>query len=412
MPKVARELSAIAVKRLTKPGLHAVGGVSGLQLQVTKTGARSWVLRTIIGAKRRDIGLGGYPDVTLAQARDKARDTKETIQQGIVPVAQRRAVRTALIAAQATNKTFDECAEQFLIKKTTEFSNPKHATQWRNTLATYASPVIGKLPVEAVELPHILKILEPLWGEKTETATRLRGRIEAVLAYATVSKYRTGDNPARWQGNLDAVLPKPAKLKKVKHHKAIPWQEIGAFVESLRQRSGTGAKALEFTVLTAARSGEVRGALWDEIDLATKTWTIPAERMKTNKEHTVPLCDDALTLLESLPRFAGNELVFPGARGSILSDVALTKPIRAIGSDATAHGFRSTFRDWCAKSTNYPNEVAEMALAHTVSNAVERAYRRGDLLAKRVRLMADWCRYINTTPTAKGEVVAIRGVMP
>ena len=236
--------------------------------------------------------------------------------------------------------------------------------------------------------------------------------IEAVLAYATVSKYRTGDNPARWQGNLDAVLPKPAKLKNVKHHKAIPWQEIGAFVESLRQRSGTGAKALEFTVLTAARSGEVRGALWDEIDLATKTWTIPAERMKTNKEHTVPLCDDALTLLESLPRFAGNELVFPGARGSILSDVALTKPIRAIGSDATAHGFRSTFRDWCAESTNYPNEVAEMALAHTVSNAVERAYRRGDLLAKRVRLMADWCRYINTTPTAKGEVVAIRGVMP
>tara|TARA_B110000503_G_C7131389_1_gene406947 strand:- start:572 stop:1810 length:1239 start_codon:yes stop_codon:yes gene_type:complete len=409
MPKVARELKAVEVKRLTKPGLHAVGGVSGLQLQVNKTGARSWVLRSKVGAKRKDIGLGGFPDVTLAQAREKARTTKEMIQQGLDPVAERKAARTALIAAQATNKTFDQCAEQFLIKKNTEFSNPKHATQWRNTLATYASPVIGRLPVDTVELPHILKILEPLWGEKTETAARLRGRIEAVLAYATVSKYRTGDNPARWQGNLDAVLPKPGRLKKVQHHKAIVWQEIGSFVQSLRERKGTGAKALEFTILTAARSGEVRGALWDEIDVATKTWTIPAERMKTNKEHTVPLCDDALTLLESLPRFEGNRLVFPGARGGILSDVALTKPIRAIGSDATAHGFRSTFRDWCAESTNYPNEVAEMALAHTVSNAVERAYRRGALLAKRVRLMADWCRYINTPPTAPGEVVAIRG---
>jgi len=407
MPKVAKELKAVEVKRLIKPGLHAVGGVSGLHLQVTKTGARSWILRTKVGAKRRDIGLGGYPDVPLVQAREKARAAKELIQQGIDPVAEKKAVRTALIAAQATNKTFDECAEQFLIKKTTEFSNPKHADQWRNTLATYASPVIGKLAVDAVELPHILKILEPLWQEKTETATRLRGRIEAVLAYATVSKYRSGDNPARWQGNLDAVLPKPGKLKKVKHHKAIPWQEIGPFVQSLRERKGTGAKALEFTILTAARSGEVRGALWDEIDLANKTWTIPADRMKTSKEHMVPLCDDALTILASLPRFAGNELVFPGARGGILSDVGLTKPIRAIGSDATVHGFRSTFRDWCAESTSYPNEVAEMALAHTVSSAVERAYRRGNLLAKRARLMRDWCRYINS-PVSSGEVVGIR----
>ena len=407
MPKVAKELKAVEVKRLIKPGLHAVGGVSGLHLQVSKTGARSSVLRTIVGAKRKDVGLGGYPDVPLVQAREKARAAKELIQQGIDPVANRKAVRMALIAAQATNKTFDECAEQFLIKKTTEFSNPKHADQWRNTLATYASPVIGKLAVDAVELPHILKILEPLWQEKTETATRLRGRIEAVLAYATVSKYRSGDNPARWQGNLDAVLPKPGKLKKVKHHKAIPWQEIGPFVQSLRERKGTGAKALEFTILTAARSGEVRGAKWDEIDLANKTWTIPADRMKTSKEHMVPLCDDALSILASLPRFAGNELVFPGARGGILSDVGLTKPIRAIGSDATVHGFRSTFRDWCAESTSYPNEVAEMALAHTVSSAVERAYRRGNLLAKRARLMRDWCRYINS-PVSSGEVVGIR----
>ncbi len=406
MPKKAKELSATEVRRLTKPGLHAVGGVAGLLLQVTPKGARSWILRTMVGSKRRDIGLGGFPDVTLALARENARETKEKIKQGIDPVAERKAARAALIAAQAKDFTFDQCVEKFLKKKTKEFSNPKHAAQWSSTLKTYASPVIGRLPVNVVELPHILKILEPIWQDKTETATRLRGRIESVLAYATVSKYRTGDNPARWKGNLDAVLPKPTKIKKVKHHKAIPWQEISPFIQSLRERKGTGAKALEFTILTATRSGEVRGALWDEIDLQTNTWTVPAGRMKTNKEHTIPLCDDAVKLLENLPRFEDNKLIFPGARGGILSDVALTKPIRAMGSDATVHGFRSTFRDWCAESTNYPNEVAEMALAHTISNAVEKAYRRGDLIAKRTNLMRDWCKYLNATAMS-GDVIGI-----
>lgn len=409
MPIKAKELGPLDVKRITDPGLHAVGGVAGLHLQVTKTGARSWILRATVGSKRRDIGLGGFPDVTLAQAREKAREAREHIQQGIDPIEQKKAVKAALMAANAKNITFDEAARQFLKSKTREFSNPKHTQQWNSTLSTYASPIIGRLPVDKVELAHIVKILEPLWETKTETATRLRGRIEGVLAYATASGFREGDNPARWKGNLDAVLPKPGKIKKVKHHRALPWQEVGGFMAQLRERDGMAARALELLVLTATRSGEVRGAAWPEIDLQAKTWTIPAERMKAGKEHVVPLCTDAVKLLKALPRFEGTDLIFPSARGGMLSDMTLGKVLKLMGVDATAHGFRSTFRDWCAEQTNYPRDVAEMALAHTIPSAVERAYRRGDLLTKRTRLMADWCRFINT-PAQAGEVVPIQGV--
>jgi integrase len=418
MPKKAKELPPIEVKRLTKPGLHAVGGVDGLLLQVSPTGARSWILRYTTGEvryskagkpykARKDAGLGAYPTVTLAQARERARELKEQLWQGVDPIERRKAARAAVLVANAKTITFDECSRQFLKGKTAEFSNPKHAAQWESTLRDYASPVIGKLPVAEVTLPLIVKILEPIWQTKTETATRVRGRIEAVLAWATVSGYREGDNPARWGGNLDAVLPKPGKLKKVKHHAALPWQEINDFMMKLRQRQGMADRCLEFTILTGLRSGEVRGAKWEEIDFNAKTWTVPAERMKMGKPHTVPLCEDAITLLEQLPRFEGNDLVFPGARGGVLSDVGLTKPIRAMGYDVTVHGFRSTFRDWMAESTNYPHHVAEMALAHTIGNAVEKAYRRGDLLAKRVNLMRDWCRYINS-PAKSAEVVGIR----
>ena len=409
MPKKAKELEAIQVKRLTNPGLHAVGGVAGLLLQVTHTGARSWILRTMVGAKRRDIGLGGFPDVTLAIAREKAREAKEMIKHGIDPVEQRKAARGALMAAQAKGVSFDECAQQFIKSKTVEFSNLKHAAQWANTLRDYASPLIGRLPVAEVELAHIVKVLEPIWRTKTETATRVRGRIESVLAWATVSGYREGDNPARWKGNLDAVLPKPAKLKNVQHHKALPWQNMSDFMEKLRQRQGMAARCLEFTILTGLRSGEVRGAKWQEIDLQANKWTVPAERMKMKKTHIVPLCDDAVKLLEQLPKFKDNELVFPGTRGGVLSDVGVTKPIRAMGYDVTVHGFRSTFRDWIAESTSYPHHVQEMALAHAVGNAVERAYRRGDLLAKRTNLLCDWCKFINS-PARSGEVVGIREV--
>lgn len=408
MPKVAKELSAVEVRRLDNPGIHAVGGVSGLLLQVTDTGARSWILRTKIGPRRREIGLGGFPEVPLAMARDKAREAKELIRQGVDPIAQRRAARTALIAADGKAITFKEAAEKFLTSKTVEFKNAKHAAQWGSTLETYAYPVIGNLPVDAVELAHVVKVLEPIWTAKTETATRLRGRIESVLSWATVSGFRSGDNPARWRGNLDAVLPKPNKLKNVQHHAAVPWREVSSFMVKLRKRDGMAARALEFLILTAARSGEVRGATWDEIDLERKVWTVPAERMKAGKEHVAPLCDDAIALLKELPRLDDSDLVFHAPRGGQLSDMTLAAVMRRMKVAATPHGFRSTFRDWTAEATAYPHEVCEMALAHSVGSAVERAYRRGDLFVKRARLMTDWSEFLNMPADASGDVVAIR----
>lgn len=405
MPKVAKELSATEVRRL-KPGLHAVGGAAGLLMNVKSSGARSWILRTKVGDRRRDYGLGGFPSVTLQGAREKAREWREQIEKGIDPAEARKAAKDALRSAHAKRLTFDQAAQRFLASKAREFRNAKHTAQWQSTLEAYASPIIGKLPVDAVELAHIVKILEPIWEEKTETATRLRGRIESVLAWATVSGFRQGDNPARWRGNLDAILPKPSKLKKVQHHRAIPWQEAGAFVHSLRQRDGIAARALEFLILTAARSGEVRGATWDEIDMEAKTWMIPKERMKAQKEHTVPLCADAVKLLKALPRIEGSPYVFPAPRGGALSDMTLAAVMKRMNVDATPHGFRSTFRDWCAEHTNYPREVAEKALAHQIPNPVERAYRRGDLMVKRARLMNEWSRFLNTLE-AGGKVVSI-----
>lgn len=406
MPRIAKELSAVEVRRLSEPGRHPVGGVPGLLLHVRASGAKSWILRTMVGSKRRDIGLGGFPAVPLTDARQKARNMRELIEQGIDPVEQRRAARQALIDAQVTSLTFDKAAEKFLAGKRHEFRNPKHAAQWESTLRTYASPIIGKLSVDAIELPHIIKILEPIWTTKTETASRLRGRIEAVLAWATVGGYRSGDNPARWQGHLDAVLPKPSRVARVQHHRALPIDEMGAFMADLRQREGMGAKALEFLILTAARSGQVRGATWDEIDLKARLWIVPAERMKAGKEHRVPLSGAAIELLEALPRREDSPYVFSAPRGGMLSDMTLSALMRRMKADAVPHGFRSTFRDWCAERTNYPSAVAEMALAHTIDNKVEAAYRRGDLLERRQRLMADWAKFCNTVQTS-GDVVPI-----
>lgn len=406
MPKRARELSAVETKRLTVPGRHAVGGVSGLLLYVRPGGARSWILRTMVGGKRRDIGLGRYPDVPLGGARERARGALEQIHQGADPVERRAAARSALAAARASRITFDEAARKCVAAKAHEFRNKKHAAQWATTLHTYASPVIGSLPVAEVELSHIVTILEPIWTTKTETATRLRQRIEAVLAWATVGGYRQGENPARWKGHLDAVLPKPRKVKKVRHHKAIQWQEVGRFVAELRHREGISARALEFLILTAARSGEVRGATWDEIDLDRRLWTIPANRIKAGKEHRVPLSDEALTLLKALPHVHGCNYVFPAPRGGALSDMSLSAVMKRMGADAVPHGFRSTFRDWCAENTAYPREVCEMALAHAIPDKVEAAYRRGDLMAKRTRLMNEWARFCALVPS--GRVVGIR----
>jgi len=410
MPKKAKELGPLDVKRLVEPGLHAVGGVAGLHLQILPSGGRSWVLRIVIGGKRREVGLGGFPDVPLALAREKAREVREAVQQGRDPIAERAAARSALAAQRGAEITFDECAEKFISAKSAEWKNAKHVAQWSATLTTYASPVVGTMQVRDIELSHIVKILEKddFWTTKTETASRVRGRIEAVLDWATVRGYRKGENPARWKGHLDKVLAAPKKVQKVEHHAALPVDEIGAFMRDLREREGIAARALEVLILTAARSGEVRGMTWGEINLDEAVWIVPAERMKAKREHRVPLSVRVIEVLRSLPVVAG-ELVFPGMReGSPLSDMTLTAVLKRMGrADLTAHGFRSSFRDWAAERTNYPREVAEMALAHTIGDKVEAAYRRGDLFEKRRRMMEDWSRFCDTVQTT-GAVVPIR----
>ncbi len=391
MAKVATPLSAAQVAKLTKVGLHAAGGVPGLHLRVDPYGSRHWVLRIVIGKKRRDVGLGGYPSVSLAHARERAREAREQVWRGIDPVEERRAAVAALVAAQSA-LTFDEAAKRFLANKVAEFRNDKHAAQWKSTLKTYASPLIGAMPVDQVGLTDITDILTPIWTTKTETAKRVRGRIEAVLDWATVTGHRSGDNPARWRGNLDSVQASPNKVAKKQHFAALPYTDVPAFLIDLRQREGMAARALEFTILTAARSGETRGATWREIDLDAGIWTIPGERMKAGREHRVPLTDAALAILRALPRLEPDNpdsTVFFAPRGGQLSDMTLTAVMRRMKVDATVHGFRSTFRDWAADQTSFPREVAEQALAHTLQG-VEAAYRRSDLFEKRRNLMDAW----------------------
>jgi integrase len=403
MPRKAKELTAYQVKRLSKkPGFHAVGAVAGLHLNVSDAPAASWIMRATVGERRRDIGLGGYPDTTLEQARSLAREVRLQIRQGIDPVAARQEARDALKSASVKRLTFDEAATSCWRTKSQEFKNRKHVAQWLSTITEYASPVIGSLPVADVELAHVVKVLEPIWNTKTETASRLRGRIESVLAWAKVSGYRTGDNPARWKGNLDHVLPKPSKVRKVNHHPALPWQDVPAFMVDLRKRDGMGARALEFLMLTAARSGEVRLATWAEIDLDAKLWTVPATRMKAGKTHRVPLSDPAIKLLKALPRFKGSDYVFTAARGGPLSDMSVSAVTRRMKVDAVPHGFRSSFKDWCRSATSYADEVSELALAHVSSDETRAAYARDELLPKRTRLMRDWAKFCGTVQSKAG----------
>ena len=309
----------------------------------------------------------------------------------------------------ATAKTFDDCVAGLLAAREGEWKNPKHRQQWENTLQTYASPHLGKLLVANVALPHILAVLEPIWATKTETAQRLRGRIEKVLDWATVRKYRFGENPARWKGHLDQVLASPKKLQKVAHHSAVHVDAVAGFVRDLRQREGIAARALEFAILTAARSGEVRGATWGEIDLDAAVWTIPASRMKAGVEHRVPLSPQALRLLSKDGGHEPDALVFPAPRGGVLSDMTLSAVMRRMKVDAVPHGFRSTFRDWCGERTNYPRELAEHALAHTLGNKVEAAYSRGKALEKRRPMMNAWAKHCDTVVALSSSVVPIRG---
>ena len=396
MARKAKELSPLSVGRLNQPGHHAVGGVAGLYLYVSETGARSWVLRAMVGTKRRHLGLGGFPDVPLAEAKEKARKARDAIASGIDPIAQKREAASQLKATQAAATTFKQAAAAYIEAHGETWKNPKHRAQWASSLEMYVYPVVGALNVQDVGQEHVLKVLEPIWKTKTETASRVRGRVEAVLDWATVRGYRKGDNPARWKGHLDKLLAAPGKIQKVEHHRALPIDDAPAFMTRLRDEDGMAARVLEFVVLTAARSGEARGATWAEIDQEARIWTVPAERMKAGREHRVPLTDAAIDLLKSLPRYDGSEHVFPAPRGSMLSDMALTQVMRRMKVDAVPHGFRSTFRDWAGERTHYPREIAEQALAHTLESKVEAAYRRGDALEKRRALMADWADFLSS----------------
>jgi integrase len=393
MPKIARPMNALEVKRLSEPKLHMVGTVAGLGLSVSVTGARSWILRTTIGARRSDVGLGAYPQVTLAAAHEAARQTLQQIRQGIDPVATRRAKKAVV------EWTFKRCAEAYMDAHEAGWKNKKHAQQWRSTLETYVYPHFGDVHVSAVGIQNVTAALRPDWTTKNETMNRVRNRIETVLDWATTNEYRPkGDNPAKWKGNLSIILPKPSKVNKRKSFEALPVDDVASFVARLRGVEGMSARALEFVVLTACRSGEVRGALWSEIDMEKAVWTIPAERMKAGREHRVPLSPAAKSLLESIPQFEGVDLVFPGRDGA-LSDMSLTAVMRRMKLTAVPHGFRSTFTDWCIDRTAHQSEVREMALAHVIANKTEAAYRRGDLFEKRRIMMNDWAAFVGSTPS-------------
>lgn len=404
MPKIAKPLSPLEVRRLTTPGLHAVGGVAGLCLRVKRgSGARSWVLRTVVAGRRCEIGLGPYPAFGVADAREMARELLREIRKGVDPVRERLARR------KRSEWTFSKVAQAYIDLHGPQWRSDKHRAQWISTLATYAYPVFGDKHVADITKADVLSAVEPLWLTKNETAVRLRGRIEAVIEFAVQREYRPeGVNPAALAG---LGLPRASRAAPVKHHVAVPIDEMFDFMTKLRSVVGMGAKALQFLTYTAARSGEVRGATWDEIDLDGALWSIPAARMKAGRPHRVPLSPEAVALLRALPRFpikpGAPDYVFPSARGGPLSDMTLSAVMRRMGLRAVPHGLRSTFRDWAAERTNTPNEVAELCLAHAVASSTEAAYRRSDVLDRRREVMNQWARFINTPPP-KGNVTPLR----
>lgn len=398
MVRKAKELSALEVRRLVGPKRHAVGGVAGLYLYLNDKDGSSWVLRVTVGSAREYVGLGPYPEVSLAQAREKAREAKDLFRQGVNPKVRRRELASELVIQQSRLKTFKEAATAYIEAHGETWKNAKHRSQWSSTLETYAFPLIGSLLVKDVDQDSVLRVLEPIWKTKNETASRLRGRIQAVLDWATVRGYRQGDNPALWKGRLDKLLPASSKIAPVKHHRALDYRKMAEFMRRLRQQKGVSAKALEFAILCAARSGEVRGARWSEVDIKGEVWTVPAERMKAGREHRVPLSPSALQLLKGLPKVVGCDLIFPGRNEGPLSDMSLIKVLRDMEVDAVPHGFRSTFRDWVGEVTSFQREVAEQALAHVLESKVEAAYRRGDALDKRRTMMKAWAAFCDDQP--------------
>jgi integrase len=411
-------LSVKRVERLKTKGRYYDGrihpAVPGLCLQVSESGAKSWLLRYQLNGVKRWMGLGSLSAFTLVEARERARRERQKLTDGIDPLQVRRAERAAQRAAAAKAITFKEAAEQFHRLHAHEWKNKKHSAQVINTLRDYAFPMIGDMSVAEVDTPDVLRCIEPIWISKTETASRVRGRIEAVLGWATVRGYRQGDNPARWRQHLDQALPKRNLVKKTEHHAALPYTELPAFMAVLRKREGMATRALEFALMTASRVGETTGARWSEIDLAEKLWRVPASRMKGGKAHTVPLVPQVIEFLDRLPRDGTDGFVFIGARqGTKLSNTSLHAVLKRMGyGSITVHGFRSTFRDWAAEQTNFPREVCEMALAHAVSDKVEAAYLRGDLLRKRRQLAESWARFCMSPSTAKADVVPLHGRGP
>lgn len=415
MPKQIAPMAERKVESLKKPGRYSVGGVAGLCLFVSNEAARSWVLRVRVNGQRRDIGLGSYRDLSLGDAREVAQEMRKRIKLGHDPATERleqRQERRKQSERQA--RTFQQVADECLAVKQAEFRNPKHAAQWRSTLEQYAYPVLGSIPVADVDVSHVKDALMPIWTTKTETATRLRGRIETVLKFATANKYRTGPNPAAWLDNLKEILPAPNRLKKKngsKHFPALPWRDMPRLVAALQSRESISAKALLFAILTAARSGEVRSATWAEIDQQARVWRVPGERMKSGLPHTVALSDAAMRLLESLPKDTPGNLVFPSPRGRVMSDNTLGKTLKDIsaadikaggegftdpkqdGRTATPHGCRSTFKDWARNAGGFADEVSELALAHVNDDATRAAYARDELLEQRRGLMADWAQF-------------------
>lgn len=410
MARNINRLSPAAVKH-AKAGMHADGG--GLWLQVTAGEGsklrRSWIFRFGAGGRERKMGLGSLDTVSLSEAREKATECRRLRVQGIDPIEQRDADRAQQRAAAVKSLTFDRAVDRYITAHQAGWRNTKHAAQWRNTLKAYAAPVFGALPVQAVDVTLVMKVLDPIWTTKPETASRVRGRIESVLDWAAARGLRKGENPARWRGHLDKLLPARGKVRRVRHHPALPYAEIGDFMTDLRAQQGVAARALEFTILTASRTGEVIGARWEEFDFKARTWIVPGERMKSGREHRVPLSGPAVAILQGLHATRSGDHAFPGDRkGKPLSSMAMLMLLRRMGRGGlTVHGFRSTFRDWCAESTSFPREVAEAALAHVLSDKTEAAYQRGDLFEKRRRLMGAW-EIACGRPARGAKVVPIR----
>jgi integrase len=408
------KLTAAGIKSIEKPGL--IGDGNGLYLEARKgsTGVtKSWIFRYGAGegGKTRYHGLGRYPDVSLAEARQKVAELRAGLLNGIDPIDAKHAKRAAAQSEAAKAMTFDQCAVAYIAAHRASWRNAVHAGQWKTTLAVYASPVFGHLPVAAIDTNLVLKAIEPIWPTKTETASRLRARIENILDWAKARGLRDGENPARWRGHIAKLLPVRSRVRKVKNHRALPFDELPAFLAELRQRQGITPKAFEFLILTAARTDEVLGARWSEFDLQAKVWSVPCERMKGGREHRVPLTPAALAILAGMAAVRVNDFVFPGRTGAGLSSSSLAICLNhTMGrADITTHGFRATFKTWAGERTGFPRELAEVALAHRIGDETERAYQRGDLLEKRRKLMDAWATFANKPVPLGDVVVTLRG---